>query len=49
MMGGWDRSGVVDFTSGCGWGDRGGFYLIVFSLYVLLSFGVSYPVSFLIE
>ena len=40
---------MVDFTSGSGWGDRSGFYLIAFSLYVLLSFGVSYPVSFLIE
>ena len=32
-----------------GGGTGGGFYLIVFSLFVLLSFGVSCPVSFLIE
>ena len=52
-MGGWDRCG-----EGGGWlihirvwvGDTGGgFYLIVFSLFVLLSFSVSCPVSFLIE
>ena len=32
------------FISGCGWGDRGGCYLIVFFLIVLLPFGVSRPV-----
>ena len=41
--------GVVHSRQGVGGGTGGGFYLIVFSLFVLLSFGVSCPVSFLIE
>ena len=38
--------GVVDSHQGVGRGTRGGFYLIVSCLFVLLSFGVSCPVSF---
>ena len=51
MMGGWDRWGVVDSHQGVGEGTEDGFYLIVcfFFLFGLLSFGVSCPVSFLIE
>ena len=42
--------GVVDSYQGVGGGTGGGYYLIgCFSLFVLLSFGVSCPVSFLIE
>ena len=48
-MGGWDRWGVVDSHQGVAGGTGGRFYLIVFSLFVLLSFGVSCRVSFLIE
>ena len=48
-MGGWDRWGVIDSHQGVGGGTGGGFYLVVFSLFVLLSFGVSCPVSILIE
>ena len=51
MMGGWDRWGVVDSHQGVGEGTGDGFYLIVFVFFLfgLLSFGVSCPVSFLIE
>ena len=48
MMGGWDRWGVVDSYQRVGGGTGGGYYLIVF-LFVLLSFGLSWPVSFLRE
>ena len=44
--------GVGDSHQGVGGGGGGmggGFYLIVFPLFVLMSFGVSCPVSFLIE
>ena len=44
--GGWDGWGVVDSHQGVGGGTGGGFYLIVSGLFVLLSFGVSCPVSF---
>ena len=46
MMGRWDGWGVVDSHQGVGGGTGGGFYLIVSCLFVLLSFGVSCPVSF---
>ena len=42
----WDRWGVVDSYQGMGGGRGDGYYLIVF-LFVLLSFGLSCPVSFL--
>ena len=42
----WDGWGVVDSHQGVGGGTGGGFYLIVSCLFVLLSFGVSCPVSF---
>ena len=45
-MGGWDRWGVVDSHQGVGGGTGGGFYLVVSCLFLLLSFGVSCPVSF---
>ena len=48
MMGGWNRWGVVDLYQDVSGGAGGGCYLIVF-LFVLLSFGLSYPVSFLVE
>ena len=38
--------GVVDSHQGMGGGTGGGFYLIVSCLFVLLSIGVSCPVSF---
>ena len=40
--------GEVDSYQGVGGGIGGGYYLIVF-LFVLLSFGVSCSISFLIE
>ena len=43
-MVGWDRWGVVDSYQNVGGGKGGGYYLFFF---VLLSFGLSYPVSFL--
>ena len=47
MMGGWDRWGVVDSYQGVGGGTGDGYYLIVFLfLFVLLSFGLSCPISF---
>ena len=50
MMGGWNTWGVVDSFQGVGGGTVGGYYLIVFLfLFVLLSFGVLCPVSFLSE
>ena len=48
MMGGWDRWGVVDSYQGVGGGTVDRYYLIFF-LFVLLSFGLSSPVSFLSE
>ena len=39
---------MVDLYQGVGGGTGVGYYLIVF-LFVLLSFGLSYPVSFLSE
>ena len=47
-MGGWDRWGVVHSYQSVGGGTRGWFYLIVF-LFLLLSFGLLCPVSFLSE
>ena len=53
MMGGWDRWGVVASYQGLGGGTGGGYYLLVcflcLFLFVLLSFGLSCPVSFLSE
>ena len=52
MMGGWDRWGVADSYQGvCGWGDRGWVlsHSLFLFLFVLLSFGLSYPLSFLSE
>ena len=46
MMGGWDGWGMVDSHQGVGGGTGVGFYLIVSCLFVLLSIGVSCPVSF---
>ena len=46
MMGGWDRWGEVDSYQGVGGETGGGYYLIV-SLFMLLSFPLSCPVSFL--
>ena len=40
---------MVDSQQGVGGATGDGFYLIIFSLFVPLSFGVSCPVSFLIE
>ena len=48
-MGGWDRWGVVDSYQGMGGGTGSEYYLIVFFLFVLLSFVLSCPVSFLSE
>ena len=48
MMEGWDRWVVVDSYQGVGGETVGGCYLIVF-LFLLLSFGLSCPVSFLSE
>ena len=49
--GGMGSVGVVDSYHGVGWGTRGGYHLIgcFLFLFVLLSFGLSYPVSFLSE
>ena len=47
-MGGWDRWVVVHSYQSVGGGTGGGFYLIVF-LFLLLSFGLLCPVSFLSE
>ena len=50
MMGGWNRWGVVDLYQCVGGGTGGRYYLIVcFFLFVLLSFGLLRPVSFLTE
>ena len=46
MMRGWDGWGLVDSHQGMGERTGGGFYLIVSCLFVLLSIGVSCPVSF---
>ena len=40
---------AVDLYQGVGGGTGGGYYLIVFFLFVLLSFGLSCPISFLSE
>ena len=45
-MGWMGGGGVVDSHQGVSGGTGGGFYLIVSCLFVLLSFGVSCPVSF---
>ena len=42
----WDGWGVVESHQGVGGGTGGGFYIIVSCLFVLLSIGVSCPVSF---
>ena len=47
--GGQDRWGLVYLYQGVGWGTGYGYYVIVIFSFVLLSFGVSCPVSFLIE
>ena len=53
MMGGRVRWGGGDSYQGVGGGTRGGYYLSLFCLFsflfVLLSFGLSCPVSFLSE
>ena len=53
MMGGFDRLGVVASYQGLGGRTGGGYYLLVcflcLFLFVLLSFGLSCPVSFLSE
>ena len=46
LIGGWDGWGMVDSHQGVDGGTGGGFYRIVSCLFVLLSFGVSCPVSF---
>ena len=46
MMGGCDGWGLVDSQQVMGGGTGGGFYLIVSSVFGLLSIGVSCPVSF---
>ena len=49
VWGGRDRWGLVYLYQGVGWGTGYGYYVIVIFSFVLLSFGVSCPVSFLIE
>ena len=49
MMGGGDQWGVVDSQQGVVGATGRWFYLIVIFLFVILSFAVSSPVSFLVD